>query len=206
MNNPELKVEWVDIERVHANPWNPNVQSDFIYAKTRISILEHGFIDPIKVRQLGKDYEVIDGEHRWKVANELMSEIVERDEQYYIVASTDDGEKLYPIKDDLAQGKLPIINYGEVSEGVARELTIVLNNTRGESDELKLAEVIKEIDDLLGHEQMEEMLPYTGEELKELFNVIDVDFQPVGEDTQPRLDQKSPVKCPECGHEFIPTS
>ena len=28
------------------------------------------------------------------------------------------------------------------------------------------------------------------------------DFQPVGEDEQGRLDQKAPVTCPECGHEF----
>lgn len=30
------------------------------------------------------------------------------------------------------------------------------------------------------------------------------DFQPVGIDEQGRLDQKKPVTCPECGHEFIP--
>ena len=30
------------------------------------------------------------------------------------------------------------------------------------------------------------------------------DFDPVGEDEQGRLDQKKPVTCPECGHEFIP--
>ena len=29
------------------------------------------------------------------------------------------------------------------------------------------------------------------------------DFQPVGIDEQGRLDQKAPVTCPECGHEFI---
>lgn len=30
------------------------------------------------------------------------------------------------------------------------------------------------------------------------------DFQPVDESEQGRLDQKKPVTCPECGHEFIP--
>lgn len=30
------------------------------------------------------------------------------------------------------------------------------------------------------------------------------DFQPVDESEQPRLDQKKPVTCPECGHEFTP--
>ena len=30
------------------------------------------------------------------------------------------------------------------------------------------------------------------------------DFQPVDESEQPRLDQKAPVCCPECGAEFVP--
>lgn len=30
------------------------------------------------------------------------------------------------------------------------------------------------------------------------------DFAPVDENTQPRLDQKAPVTCPECGAEFVP--
>jgi len=30
------------------------------------------------------------------------------------------------------------------------------------------------------------------------------DFRPVSADEQPRLDQRSPVTCPECGAEFIP--
>jgi ParB family chromosome partitioning protein len=32
------------------------------------------------------------------------------------------------------------------------------------------------------------------------------DFAPVDMSEQPRLDQKSPITCPECGHEFIPKS
>jgi len=30
-------------------------------------------------------------------------------------------------------------------------------------------------------------------------------FAPTDESEQPRLDQKAKVKCPECGHEFIPS-
>lgn len=29
-------------------------------------------------------------------------------------------------------------------------------------------------------------------------------FNPIGEDEQPNLDEKSPVKCPKCGNEFVP--
>ena len=30
------------------------------------------------------------------------------------------------------------------------------------------------------------------------------EFAAAGEDEQGRLDQKKPVKCPECGHQFVP--
>lgn len=44
---------------------------------------------------------------------------------------------------------------------------------------------------------------WTPGELMEL-EVYPPDFQPVGIDEQPRLDQKKLVICPECGHEFTP--
>ena len=40
--------------------------------------------------------------------------------------------------------------------------------------------------------------------LNELIGSESPDFQPVGIDEQGRLDQKKPVKCPECGCEFTP--
>ena len=40
--------------------------------------------------------------------------------------------------------------------------------------------------------------------LNELLGSEVPDFHPVGEDEQGRLDQKKPVTCPECGHEFTP--
>ena len=40
-------------------------------------------------------------------------------------------------------------------------------------------------------------------ELSELGAVVP-DFEPVGMDEQPRLDQKAPITCPHCGEEFTP--
>lgn len=46
-------------------------------------------------------------------------------------------------------------------------------------------------------------LGWTQEELVDV-GVILPNFAPVGEDEQGRLDQKAPVTCPQCGHEFSP--
>ena len=44
---------------------------------------------------------------------------------------------------------------------------------------------------------------FTLDEYKLLDTTV-LDSQPTGAGTQPRLDQKKPVVCPECGHEFVP--
>ena len=44
---------------------------------------------------------------------------------------------------------------------------------------------------------------YTAEAIEQLMTQFHVpEFHPVGADEQGRLDQKKPVKCPRCGHEF----
>jgi hypothetical protein len=45
------------------------------------------------------------------------------------------------------------------------------------------------------------------EALADMLKVMDdamPDFEPLGMDSQPRLDEKAKTKCPECGHEFTP--
>jgi len=43
-----------------------------------------------------------------------------------------------------------------------------------------------------------ELTGFNTEEIEQLMT----QFNPVGEDSQPRLDEKKKVKCPECGYEF----
>jgi len=58
------------------------------------------------------------------------------------------------------------------------------------TDEAKLAELLADI-------------TVTDEVLEQFFASITMpNFQPVGVEEQPRLDQKTPIQCPECGHEF----
>ena len=58
--------------------------------------------------------------------------------------------------------------------------------------------------DALGNIYEPEELEDWGFEEWQLENTFVPDFEPVSEDEQPRLDQKSPIKCPHCGMEFIP--
>jgi len=60
-------------------------------------------------------------------------------------------------------------------------------------------EIISELLDKLNNEDIDILLSGFGEtEIKGLLG----QFEPVTIDEQPRLDEKTPVKCPKCGHEF----
>ena len=63
----------VEVERLHPNPWNPNRMNDRTLEAERESIRTFGFIDPVTVRphpEIEGDFQIIDGEHRAKVAPE----------------------------------------------------------------------------------------------------------------------------------------
>lgn len=63
--------------RVEPNPWNPNEMSRERYGKLKVNIQKTlegaGKVPPIIVRPLDdvKRYQIIDGEHRWKVFKDL---------------------------------------------------------------------------------------------------------------------------------------
>ena len=66
------------------------------------------------------------------------------------------------------------------------------------SDKAKLDELMRAVqsDDERVQAMMAEIAANEG--------IIPPDFQPVGIDEQGRLDEKTKVTCPECGHEFTP--
>ena len=78
----------------------------------------------------------------------------------------------------------------------AEQANIVANKAGGEWDWDILANQF-DVPDLLDWGFTEFDLQMGGVQVPE--------FEPVSEDEQPRLDQKSPVVCPECGCEFVPS-
>lgn len=119
------------------NPWNPNVQSPFMFDKALASIREFGFVDPVTVRVVSgtEGYEIVDGEHRWRAACKLGIE------------------------------QVAIVNLGEIPDHVAKRLTVVLNETRGEANVEKISDLIKSLVD--EDRTLVNVLPYTAHELQQ---------------------------------------
>ena len=64
-----LGVEWVPIESLKPNWYNPNRQSEYEFELLLKSMKEDGFTQPILA--LKKDRMIVDGEHRWRAAQTL---------------------------------------------------------------------------------------------------------------------------------------
>ena len=138
--NTEEKV--VPIDNVFPNKWNPNQQNEKIFKKLKKNIKEVGFVVPVLVREIGDEvYEIIDGEHKWRAAQELGYE------------------------------EIKISNMGEVSDNLAKVLTINMNNIKGEDDLIKRAEILKSLED-----GQLSLLPFDKDEIREELELLDFDF------------------------------
>lgn len=64
-----LAVEYVPIESIKPNQYNPNRQSEHDFELLVRSMMEDGFTQPIVV--IRETREIVDGEHRWRAAQHL---------------------------------------------------------------------------------------------------------------------------------------
>src|SRR3990167_4523362 len=107
----------VDIDKIMPNPWNPNIQEKAIFEKQKKSIDELGFIGSIIVRRINHttcDYQILDGEHRFKAAKEH-------------------GYTQIQVECFI----------GDLFDNDAQLLTILLNNLHGKDDVFKRAKILE---------------------------------------------------------------
>jgi ParB/RepB/Spo0J family partition protein len=76
MRESGLKVHDIPVGKLDPNPWNPNRVPPGMYAKLRAYIEREGFVEPLVVRRQGDRYQILGGEHRWRIAKELGHENV----------------------------------------------------------------------------------------------------------------------------------
>lgn len=137
-----LEEEEVPTSQLQPNKWNFNEMTVEEMKSVIESIRRFGRIYPVIVRQLAKDvYEIIDGEHRWFAHCELTLEMI------------------------------TIKNLGYVPDEIAQELTLILNETRGEPNVQKLARLVNEFVEKEGAEAVMERLPYNPFQLRDLLQI-----------------------------------
>lgn len=128
----DLEVVHLDPAKVRPNPWNPNRMNAFMYGKAMESVQRYGFIVPIIVREVGYDsYQIIDGEHRFRVAMDMEMPLV------------------------------PAINLGLIDDQEAKKLTITLNELHGQALPESMGDLLKDLMKVQPLDDLLEELPYT---------------------------------------------
>lgn len=122
-DQPVDLVQWVELDRVAANDYNPNRVAPPEMQLLELSIAEDGYTQPIVGWNTGKTFEVIDGFHRNRVARE--SETV--------------GAKLH--------GFLPLVvaNEDRLDRGDRIASTIRHNRARGKHQIGAMADIVLEL-------------------------------------------------------------
>jgi ParB-like chromosome segregation protein Spo0J len=118
-NQPVSRIEWVPVDSLSANSWNPNVQAPPELKLLKLSILENGWTQPIvnRVHDGGERLEIVDGYHR---------SLVGKDPQ--VAAMTG--------------GLVPIVRLAETDDATARMATVRHNRARGTHHVLKMADIV----------------------------------------------------------------
>lgn len=109
---PIGNVQWIEVDKLSANDYNPNVVFKDEMNLLKFSIIKNGWIQPILVTQ---DFCIIDGFHRATLAKKN--------------------------KDITIDGKVPVVIM-EMSEPERMMLTIRINRAKGSHVALKMSDIV----------------------------------------------------------------
>ena len=145
-SQPISKVEWVPIDDIQANSYNPNNQAPPERKLLKISIMEDGWTQPIVCFDNGKELTIVDGEHRWKTAH--------------------DPELLR-----MFGGKVPIVRIKK-SESERMFSTVRHNRARGSHDITQMGVIVRQLLEAGSTpEQVRDLLQMEDEEVERLAEI-----------------------------------
>ena len=154
--------------------WNYKVDNDNLVKKLIENIKRNGQVQNTLVRELDTGYyEVIDGNHRYDAFASLKVN--------YVLC----------------------FDFGRLSDAKAKRIAVEINETRFESDNIKLAETMADIATEYSLEELEVSMPFTISELENFSDVLEFDWETATNDSSTPKEKDAPKHtCPKCGFEF----
>lgn len=119
MNDPLNNIEWLDVNDLKANDYNPNAVFSPELRLLERSILKTGWVQPVLI---SRDNIIIDGFHRWSLSK--------------------DSKKIR----EKYNRKVPCAIL-QVDRGEAMVLTVRMNRAKGSHIAVRMSEMIKELID-----------------------------------------------------------
>lgn len=133
-----MDVQYIEWDRIHPAPDNPNSMTDARYAALRSEIELRGFVQPILVRphpDRGGHFELIDGEHRWRALGDL-------------------GHDTVP----------SVVDAANDAEASTRRIT--MNRLRGQFVPVRMAHVLADLTDRIPESEIRQRLDMDAKELR----------------------------------------
>jgi ParB/RepB/Spo0J family partition protein len=148
MKASELEVVQIDVDRLLPNPWNVNRMPAGLQAKLAAYLKREGFVEPLVVRphpeQQGA-YEIIGGEHRWRVAKERLG--------YSVV---------------------PCVVLKGLDDKRAKILSVNLNSMKGEAVPSLLSKLLNDLQQGVPLDDLAATLPYDTSEITDFLSLLQV--------------------------------
>ncbi len=114
MKQPIDNIEWLDIDQLRANAYNPNHVAKPELALLKISILEDGWTQPLVATSEG---EIIDGYHRWTLAknDKEINDLTDGMVPVVVLNKPLQDRMMSTIRHNRARGIHNILSMGEIS-------------------------------------------------------------------------------------------
>jgi hypothetical protein len=144
------KLGFIEIptEQLVKADWNYKTEDKKKQEKLKENIKRNGQIENIIVRLLDTGfYEVVNGNHRLDVLK------------------------------DLKQKKVYCYNFGKISDVKAQKVAIETNETKFDTDNLKLAELLSEIGKEFDVDELVKTMPYSKQELENFEQLLEFDWE-----------------------------
>ncbi len=171
--SPNYDKGWMKVptEKLVLADWNYKTNNEELEKKLAENIKRNGQIENIIVRELDTGYlETCNGNHRVKVMREL------------------------------GTPEVYCYNLGKISDAQARRIAVETNETKFETDNIRLAEIIKEItEEFVDLDELSKTMPYTHEEIDNFNKLLTFDWEQYqkgstegGDDAAPSDGQEPP--------------
>lgn len=161
----------IPIEKLHHAKWNykddEHEKAEVVMAALKGGIIKNGQLENIIVRELAKDkYEVVNGNHRLTAFQELGVDVA------------------------------VCYNLGKITIAEAKRIAAETNETKFEPDHLKLAQLIKEIEEEFGKDDLLDTMPFDEKEIDSMMEIGDFNYDQFNQpkDTGTKPGQKESFK------------
>lgn len=154
----------VPTESLRPNPWNTNKMDAASFRKLRESIERVGAFKPVVVREHESgEYEIVGGEHRWAVMNEL------------------------------GWPEIQVVNLGSISDAQAKQVSVLDNERYGEDDDIAFQRLLEDIQSELDYDlsdvmvvdfDLDKVMALASIDSDELLEGLDNDFDAAPERTK----------------------